>query len=111
MSGWEAPSSKFQAPEKLQIECLNPAGETDQRQPRWRVEPAFHAVLGLGAWSFSGAWSLELAFSLLKMPRTSSTNFDHAMKLLAGLVGALRMYNKRPCSSQAQLALQCSVRY
>jgi hypothetical protein len=45
----KAPSSKLQAPKKLQIPSSNTAGSP--------------FVLAFGAWNFSGAWSLELGIS------------------------------------------------
>jgi hypothetical protein len=47
----KAPSTKLQAPEKLQAPSNN-------AQP--------NAALEFGVWNFSGAWGLELAASFVK---------------------------------------------
>src|SRR5437016_213590 len=57
----EAPNSKHQAPEKHQASNSKSAGE---RQ-----------ALGLGTWSFSGAWSLELGASLRSSKNGSPSRY------------------------------------
>src|SRR6185369_1721142 len=74
MACTKAPSTKLQAPEKLQISSSKPRSEA--MWPMW--SPSKEGALRFGAWNFSGDWRCDLELPSRVIPAKRAGNHEVA---------------------------------